>query len=356
MRKLLVLVIIPLLLIVPLQSAAEVTLRIGAALALTGTAGPFGASELKGIQLAIDEINAKGGVDGRKLVLTAEDTLSTGTGTVNAVSKLINIDKFNVLIGPSWLDSFQGALPVAHKSKTLLITPSAGITNIKGAASVYPLVFSTYINFKREMERLIEEVTARKFQQVDLVFDQDPYCEGLRTFTKEILQKGNIAIGADHSFAPGEEDFRALLTKLRSSGSQAIIFVSIDQASVLSFLQQRRQPLPKSIIFSSHDMESYLNNPGFRGLLENIVYVVPAAAEPAFVEAFRSKFKEAPILTAANGYDALMLFIEAYRHSSRDPEAMAKYLRSRTFKSAAFGSIKFDEFGGVQGGDFEIRS
>lgn len=93
------------------NSLAEVPrVSLGAALALTGNAAPFGNEELRGAQLAISEVNAKGKII---LELKVEDTASSGLGTVNAVTRLIEIARTKIVVGPTWLDSFQGALPIA---------------------------------------------------------------------------------------------------------------------------------------------------------------------------------------------------------------------------------------------------
>ena len=114
------------------------TLTIGAALALTGSAAPFGVGELNGLTLATEEWNSRGGISNQRLVLKVEDTKASNAGTVTAVTKLISVDRFRYLLGPTWLDSYGGALPIAEKAGVLLLTPSAAITVVKREPGQYP--------------------------------------------------------------------------------------------------------------------------------------------------------------------------------------------------------------------------
>jgi branched-chain amino acid transport system substrate-binding protein len=95
--------------------------------ALTGFAAPFGVAELNGSTLAIEEFNRTSDIDGKKVKLVVEDTQSTNAQTLNAVRKVISIDKAKIVLGPTWLDSYQAALQMADREKVLLFTPSAAV-------------------------------------------------------------------------------------------------------------------------------------------------------------------------------------------------------------------------------------
>ena len=105
---------------------------------MTGAAAAFGTAELNGVRLALEEINARGGVNNIPIQLVVENTASSNLQTVNAITKLLAIDKVKYIIGPTWLDSFAGALPVVKSHGAILITPSAAVSVLKKINSNSP--------------------------------------------------------------------------------------------------------------------------------------------------------------------------------------------------------------------------
>ena len=144
-------------------------IKIGGAFALTGFASEWGAVERNGAILAIEEINAQGGINGREVKLIVEDTLSDGKGAINAVQKLINIDNVEVIVGPSWLDSFGGAAPIADENNIVFMTPSASIDAIKSEHS-YDYVFSTWYRTDKESEELAKHLSNANKKRIILFF------------------------------------------------------------------------------------------------------------------------------------------------------------------------------------------
>jgi branched-chain amino acid transport system substrate-binding protein len=150
---------------------------LGAACALTGDAATSGQAEMQAVNLAIEELNSRGKVS---LELKVEDTASTGLGTVNAIKKLVEVDGVRILVGPTWLDSFQGRLPTTQQRGVLVVTPSASIAVIKDTPSKHPLVFSTYFHFHRQISVQIENAYRQGIKRVAVLFDQDPYFVEMR--------------------------------------------------------------------------------------------------------------------------------------------------------------------------------
>lgn len=182
-------------------------IKIPAAFALTGAASAFGVNELHGATLAVEELNAANNKTSTKFELKVEDTQSSNIGTVNAISKLIYLDRPKFILGPTWLDSFQGAVPIADKKSVLLLTPSAVITNIKSDSSKYKYTFSTYINFKVEVRNLISKIRSDQKSKIAIIVDQDPYSLGLRNFCLEFLKEDGKKVLIDESFVQGTTYF-----------------------------------------------------------------------------------------------------------------------------------------------------
>lgn len=101
---------------------AQETYRIGAAFALSGSIAVYGEGFKKAVDLAVEEINASGGIRGKKLEIIYEDNKSNPKDCVTAVRKLITVDKVPVIFGPAASSNFMAAAPVAQENKVVMIS------------------------------------------------------------------------------------------------------------------------------------------------------------------------------------------------------------------------------------------
>ncbi len=331
------------------QEALRVT--IGGAFALSGNAVTFGKEELQGAQLAVEEVNRKGKL---ALTLSVEDTQSTGLGATTAIKRLVEAKGMTFVVGPTWLDSFQGALPIAQAKGALLITPSAGVSNFKKTASDFPLVLSTYFSFEREVIEILAAVRSEGHSKVALLFDLDPYFQGMRELAEKHAGAHGLTVTGVQSFDPGASDFRAILAQVKYQGADAVLFGSVDQQSVLSFFRQRHEARLKARVYGTHDLEGYRGNQAFARFWENLVYVVPKAASPSFVARYRERFGEAPLMSAANSYDAVMFLAQALEAGRRSAQEVKDFIVTREFASETFGAARFSPLGGILEGEFDV--
>ena len=321
----------------------------GAALGLTGDAATFGQEELNAAKLAVDEINAQGKIH---LALKVEDTTSAGLGTVTAVKKLVEVDGVKIILGPTWLDTFQGCLPITDKRGVLVISPSASIPIIKDSPSKYPLVFSTYFNFQREVSALIQQVSQRGLRKIAVLFDQDPYFVEMRRVAIEAAARSSVEIVGDQEFSSGESDFRALILQAQRRGAAGIVFASANQASAVAFLKQRQQIAPLISVLGSHDFEGYERDSAFSGLLKNTLYMAPEAPSATFRKKYEDKYSVPPIMTASNSFDAVTILAAALIAGAESPEQIANYIQQHEHDSVSFGRVRFSPYGGIENGDF----
>ena len=337
-------------LLAPLNSTAQTkSFSIGGVFGLTGDAATFGHEELNAAQLAIDEINQQGKIH---LTLTIEDSGSTGLGTVNAVKKLVDLDGIKIILGPTWLDTFQGCLPIMDKRGVLAISPSASIPIIKKSPSQYPLVFSTYFNFQREVTSLIESASRRGLKRMTILCDQDPYFVEMRRVALAAAANASLDIVGDSEFSSGETDFRSLIIKAQHNQSTALLFASANQASALAFMKQRSQLAPQLTVLGSHDFEGYERDPSFNGILKRTLYMAPEKPSKEFVAKYQARYSTPPIMTASNSFDAIMLVSKALSSGAETPEQIAVYLRQNEHTSQTFGMIRFSPDGGIESGNF----
>lgn len=335
-------------------TAKNNSIKIGGAFALSGFAAQWGEVELKGATLAIEEINSQGGINGKKIELIAEDVASDSTKSVSAVSKLIHVDSVKIIIGPTWLDSFGGAAPVAEENKVIMVTPSASITAVKSAKN-YTYVFSTWYRTNKEAQELVKHLSSASKKKIILFFGNDPFWQDFSNDIKRSSKNIGVEILEEFRFNSLETDFRTHLIRIKYLSPDAIIFGLNDEKGLLSFLQQRTVLYPDSSLYTTEYIEEFALKENYKNLLENVTFISPKSAENEFSKKYREKFGVDPVFSASNSYDATLMVIETLKHGNDNPDRIKDYLLNNTFDTVTFGKIKFDEIGGIVGGQFIIK-
>ena len=123
-------------------SAGEVV--VGAVTPLTGKLAVYGEGFQRAMNLALDEINAEGGINGTPMKIFFEDNNSTSKGSVSAIQKLITINKFPVIFGPAASSNFLAVCPIAQQNKTILIGAESAAADITKCGSYVFRVFPSW--------------------------------------------------------------------------------------------------------------------------------------------------------------------------------------------------------------------
>lgn len=332
-------------------------IKIGGAFGLTGFAAEWGEAEKNGVTLAIEEINKNGGVNGRPLVLVSEDIASDPTKAVTAVSKLISIDGVPIVIGPTWLDSYQGAAPLADQHEIFMISPSASITAVQGYgdSGKFKNVFSTWYRTDHESEQLLAHLQKKGYRNVVLFFQQEPFWDDFSSFLKSRTATYGLTIVDEFHFNPQETDFRTFLQRVKAKNPDAIIFGSNNEKANLSFLKQRQTLYPASRLYTTEWIEELTRRDDYKGLLNQVSFITPQVADGTFAATYKKRFGRDPVFSATNAYDAMSIVGEAIATNADDPEEIAAYLRSHEFNTVSFGTARFDGLGGVTTGQFVIK-
>lgn len=326
--------------LVSLNPISAEDLRIPVLVGQTGASQTFGRNESDGYKLAAEEWNAKGGVNGRRVVLEFEDTETVARKTMSAF-QLQLARGAQVVLGPTWLDSFPALIPIARKKGVLLVTPSAAIEAFTEADRTWPVSF--YHNSVTEIKVLAEALRKRNLSRLALVYEQEPFSEMLR----KILISETAPLIADVGVQAGESDFRAQLLKLRSQKVEAIIVFVWDQRSLLSLLQQITTSVSNIPLATIHDGSGWVEDPAFKPFLPRLTYTRFVLKDPAFEPKFKARFGYTPILTASNAYDALNSVLSAFAAGHDTGEKCRNYLMNNQLDSVTFGSFRFNQDGSV---------
>ena len=328
----------------PNKSSAE-TIKIGGVYALTGDSASFGEMEQKGTLLAIKQINAVGGINGKKLELDSEDMKSTSEGSVDAVSKEVNVDGVRYMVGPTWMDSYPGAQGVIKNKNVLLVLPSSSVTAVNTPVN-NPNVVSLWYRVDQMSEKLVDAIVADGGKKVAIIQQNDPYyLDFANNFKKYAAQKG-LDIVADEAINPGTFDFKTTILKYKTEKVDGIVFAMYDKKMLDNFLKNRATIAPDMKIYSNSDAADYLNNPDYKNLLEGMTVVVPKPSDQTFLNAFKKEYgTDVPnSYGAINAYDAVYIIADTIKHGDSNPSA---YVKSHQFVTKTYGPMTFDEIGGV---------
>jgi len=302
-------------LVTPAAMAADI--KLGAAEALTGPAAKYGVSIKNGFMLALDEINAKGGVNGNKLELAIEDEQGKKDEAINAFKKLIFQDKVLALFGPTLSNSAFAADPIANAVKIVVFGTS---NTADGITAIGPFTFRNSV-----MEADVVPVTLRAavrhfgIKKVAVVYGNDDALtkNGYDVF-KTALAAQNIGIVDTEAYAKGDVDFKAQLTKIKAATPDAIVCSCLAEEAANIILQSRALGLKQPFIGGNG-----LNSPKLFEIAkdagDNTVIGSPwhaesnSAANRAFIAAYKAKFNADPDQFVAQAYDAMYIMATALK-------------------------------------------
>lgn len=349
-----ILVIIGIVQLVQRDASAPENIRIGGAFALTGFASEWGNIELDAVTLAIEEINAEGGINGTSVELVVEDTASDNKQTASAVTKLIDVDGVVAVLGPTWLDTFGSATPLSDQYDTIILTPSASITAVQ-ADTVHENVFDTFYRPDTQFQKLAHHAASRNIKRITAVYALDPYfSEAVENIKKGSEEKG-VEFLESFEVTDRETDFRTILTKIAQNKPDAIYFGFLSEKSLLSFLQQKQQLVPDVQLITGDFIEAFALKDEYNELLQGTEYVSALPLPEEFKDRFEKRFGREAAFSAGTAYDATKILVEAVANTDASTQAIRDYLHSKTFESITFGTLEFNELGGVKQSDSQIN-
>ena len=314
---------------------------------LTGQTAAFGTSTDHGIQLAIDEINAGGGVLGKKIKVYLEDDQSKAEEVPAVVSKLIDQHKVVALLGEVASSRSLAAAPIAQRNKVPMISPSS--TNPEVTKKGDYIFRMCYLDDFQgaSMARFAFNSLGKK--KAAVLFDiKNDYSVGLSGFFMDEFKKLGGTVAAKESYEEGANDFRAQLTKIKSAQPD-FLFVPGYYADAAKIAKQARD-LGIDIPFLGGDgWESAklfeIGGKSVEGSFYGNHYFAgdQAPAVANFVQKFKERYGEQPDSMAALGYDAAKLLADAIKRAgSTDGEALRKALSETSGWSGVTGTMSFD--------------
>lgn len=342
-------------------------IKIGVFGPFTGDGAAYGEPYRNMVAMAIEEINGKGGVDGRPITAVYEDDKCNGANATNAVTKLITVDKVQVLIGSMCSSAALAAVPVAEKAKVVILSPGASSPDLTGKS---PYFFRNYPSDASQGKVLAELANKKGYKKIAFIQENKDYPLGIfKAFEGTFTKLGGTLVKEE--FIPDATEFRSSLTKLKNQRPDALFIDTQTPAAGARILKQLGELGWKPQIFLSDattgDAKT-IND--YKAQLEG-AFAAEYGVDPTnpifqrMLAAYKAKYGvDAPYQSyAQTEYDSVYLIAEGVKAVGYDGEKLAAWSRTINGWPGASGSTVIgadgDRVGGhvakvIHGGKVEI--
>ena len=346
-RYLLSLVVLSLGCLVAATAFAQI--KIGVTMPLTGYAASYGEDAKRGVELAIDQANAAGGVRGKKLEAIFEDDGGVGKTGVSAAQKLITVDKVPVIVDGMMSATALPVGPICRENKVVFIgtlTSHPEVTSPGGY--VYRIAASDVINANVEAKFAYNVLKKRKGGSLTATTD---YGVRFKKIVQEKFEKLGGTWVISEEFPQGATDYRTQLAKIKEKGPE-VLFVVATHKEAAQMLRQMVELKFRPVVIGTSMFDDPLLVELAGDSADGVYFTVGAATVPGiekkqkeFETAFKEKFRKDPAISAQHFYDATNLAIAAIKSGGETgPEINRAMAKTKDFLGVT-GSITFNEIG-----------
>lgn len=328
--------------------------RIGTVLSTTGPGAFLGDQMKRGAEMAVDEINAKGGIDGRKVEWTFYDAETQATKAVNATRRLIDQDKVDIIVGGGNASGLALAMvPLVEKAGMPFIS-TEGAMSIVYPVSAHRWVFKSTMDDDTVLDRAADSFAKRGITSIALLHDSSGFGQSAREQLEKVAPKHNLKVVYE-TFNPTDTDLTAQLLRIKASDAKAIICWTITPTGVVFLKQAKQLGLGDRVLMQSYGFVDDRYMKLAEGAADGIDLVSqkfpvgsdlpasdPVKAKIAEVVAnFQNKFNVKPTQFVAQTYDAIYLAAAALKGSNKDKEKIRTALEGIHGYVGAGGTFSF---------------
>jgi len=299
------------------SAASSDTIKVGEFASMTGSEATFGQSSHRGTALAVEDLNASGGVLGKKFELLMEDDQSQAGQPATVVRKLISSDGVVAVLGEVASSRSLEAAPICQENRIPMISPAS--TNPKVTETGDYIFRVCFIDPFQGTVMANFALRTRHLKNVAVLTDvKSDYSLGLATFFKAGFTGGGGTIVAQQNYSSGDKDFSAELTAIKAANPDGI-FVPGYYTEVGLIALQAKQLGINVPLFGGDGWESSSLVPIGGAALEGDYFSThysPQDTSPAvqnFVKEFKARYNETPDAMAALGYDSAMILAAAMK-------------------------------------------
>lgn len=306
------------------EASSSDTFKIGGIGPTTGDAAIYGTAVQNGIQLAVDEINEAGGINGKQIEYKFEDDQSDSEKSLNAYNNLKDWG-MQILVGTVTSTPCTAVVEETQADNMFQLTPSATAENSIQYENAFRMCFSDPNQGTASADYIADNGIATK---IAVIYNSsDTYSTGIyQKFAEEAKNKGLDVVAAEAFTADQNKDFSVQIQKAKDAGAE-LVFLPIyyQEASLILAQANKAGFTPK--YFGCDGMDGLLALEGFdTSLAEGVMFLTPFTADAedeatqTFVSDFKDKFGETPIQFAADAYDCVYVIKAAAEKAEITPD------------------------------------
>ncbi len=337
------------------QEKTVETIKIGAVQPLTGDMSTIGQSVKRSVELAAEEINNNGGINGRKIEVVFEDGKCNGKDSVNAGNKLINIDKVNYIIGGICSSETLAIAPLAEQGKVVQISTGSSNPTVTDAGDY---IFRVYPSDSYQGVFAAEYIyNTLGIKEVVLMNEMTEWAGGLsKEFEKRYTElDGKIILHEE--FVNQAKDLRAELSKVKAADPELIVLYAMTESAANGIKQAKELGITAPFIGGDAwgDPTLWKNTKGYA---DGSMYTdVDADAPESFTTRYKAKHGQDAEITigAPQAYDATYIIANAIALSGDNPEKVKNFLYTMSSYKGVSGNIQFDRNGDLTVAKYKVK-
>ena len=315
------------------QASAQV--KVGAVLSITGPASFLGDPEKKTLEIYVDDINAKGGVNGQKLQLVAYDDGADANAARTFATRLVEEDKVVAMVGGTTTGATLAMIPLFEEAQIPFISLAGAIQIIE---PVRKWVFKTPHTDKMACEKIFADLKQRNLTTVALISGTDAFGKSMRDQCVAVAPKAGITVAHEEAYGPRDSDMTPQLTNIKAkTGVQAVINPGFGQGPAIVTRNYRQLGITLPF-YQSHGVASKqfidLAGPAADGVRLPAAALLVAEKLPdsdpqkpvvvAYTRTYQQKTGQSISTFGGHAYDGLMIFVEAAKRAGSFDKAKVR--------------------------------
>jgi len=332
------------------QSAPKANIKIGIATLLTGDYALLGKNIVNASQLAVKEINDKGGINGRQIELFIEDSGVTSKDGLSAVQKLVDVDGIKYIIAGMSSSGTLAAAPLANQKHVILMSPVTGGKNIDEAGEYVFRNANSDILAGRDLANAMIKMG---YKNVGVISEVTDYTLDIKNTFEQTIKENGGTIVISEEFQSDTKDYRTLIKKVETQKPQALLVLSQTGTNAAYFIKQSRELGFNPTLFTDFNLATNTDAKKIIGSLDGIYFADPSyddenPATKSFFDLYQKTYGIASAIPfhAAASYDAVMMFSDAIKNVGDNSEKVKDWLLANVKnRHGLMGIFSFDKNG-----------
>ena len=342
----------------PVAGFAQDTIKLGVVGPHSGDLASYGLPSVNAAKILAEQINAAGGINGKKIELLVEDTVCDAKTATDVATKLVS-DGAQIVLGGICSGSTKAALPIYKDSGILVMSPSAtnpALTQSGDYDNFFRTIAPDDAQAQLDVDFALDKLG---YTKIAVVHDKGDYGKGFAEFAKKFLEEsGKAEVVLFEGVTPGAVDYSAIVQKIKKSGAEAVMFGGYhpEASKIITMMKKKRLEADfisddgvKDITFIKVAGE-YAEGAYASGPMDTSSNPLSQAA----VAAHKAEYNADPGAFYENAYSAVLAMANAVEKAgSTDLDALKKALQSEKVETPV-GTISFDERGDAIGVGFSV--